>query len=76
MVVDLGYVTCPRCEGTGQKLNWYDPSKQPDIYGTNALVESYKRFSPSGREVLNEKCPLCIGKGKLSKWYLYVGGCL
>lgn len=71
MATDLWYVTCPRCEGTGQKLNWYDPSKQLDVYGTDKLIESNKRFSPSGREMFDEKCPICMGKGKLSKLYLY-----
>lgn len=70
MATDLGYVTCPKCEGTGQKLNWYDPPKQLDVYGTDKLIESNnKRFSPSGREMFDEKCPICLGKGKLAKLY-------
>ena len=71
MATDLWYVACPRCEGTGQKLNWYDPPKQLDVYGTDKLIESNKRSSPSGREMFDEKCPICMGKGKLSKLYLY-----
>ena len=69
MASDLGTVTCPRCEGTGQKLNWYDPPKQVDVYGTDKLVESKKCFSPGGREMYDEICPVCRGKGKLAKLY-------
>ncbi len=72
MDTNLGYVTCLQCEGTGQKLNRFDPPRQLDIYGTNKLIESKsnnKRFSPSGREMFDEKCPVCLGKGKLSKFY-------
>ena len=71
MATNLGYVTCLRCEGTGKKLNWYDPPKQLDVYGTDKLIDSIKNVSASGREMLNEKCPICMGKGKLSKLYLY-----
>jgi DnaJ-class molecular chaperone len=71
MATNLGYVTCPKCEGTGQKLNRFDPPKQPALYGTDKLFENAnnKRFSPGGREMFDEKCPTCAGKGKLAKLY-------
>jgi len=71
MASDLGVVKCPQCEGTGRKLNWFDPPKRLDIYGTNVSIENRgnKRFSPSGREMFDEKCPICLGKGKLAKLY-------
>lgn len=70
MASDLGTVACPRCEGTGQKLNWYDPPKQLNVYGTDKLIESNKkRFSLSGREILDGICPICLGRGKLTKMY-------
>ena len=55
-------ILCPYCEGTGKKLNMYDPPDESVLYGT--CVSGFKidkRKTITGREILDEPCPHCYG---------------
>jgi len=58
-------IPCKNCEGTGKRLNMFDPPKRdmPGIEKRGIIAKSKIQRSPSGREILKENCFECHGTG-------------
>ena len=57
----LEKMKCPYCEGTGKKINRFDPPISEDVYYREGPDASIKNVTTRGREIEEDPCPNCNG---------------
>lgn len=59
---------CHYCEGTGHRINDFDRPRHRSIVGSDSIPDvliDQRHYTPSGREMYEDKCGVCWGTGVL-----------